>query len=378
MAGPTEVVNSATSVASTTLVWTPTGGAPPADHGLLLFMYYSGTAAPSAIPSGWTLVSSQTWAGGAATARLYRKLTGSSEPTSYTWTWAANQTVEATGHHISGCLVAADFLNVAQSYNTGAGPGGDITHSTVTTSLNNCLIVLSAANGSAADYGAPAGYTETYDGTQATASHATLVTAGAVGSKATTRTAGDNFAAWMVAISPSAPLALSAVAGVAAVSNLVVAAPALLVPSAVAGVAALNMLVVATPAPLVLSRVDGIAAANNLAVSSPALIVLGQVAGVAAVANLVVSSPSPLVLSQVNGIASLTELLIQANAYLTLGQVDGIAAVANLIVYTEALLALSQINGIASLNELVLTTDEPPVVSSEGSLIFKLAAGGRP
>ena len=213
----------------------------------------------------------------------------------------------------------------------------------------------------------------------------------------------------------SGALTLQSVAGVASVSNLVVAAPAGVALGAVAGIAVVSNLVVSAPALVTLQSVAGVAAVSNLAVAAPAGVALDAAAGVATVANLAVAAPSLITMQPVAGVAGLPNVLLTANAYLTLASVDGAAslpnvalaapapvaldaaagvatvqnlavaspvtvaldaiagsgATANLVIAAPAPLTLQAVNGVALVSNLTVDTDAPPVAGGEHGSILK-------
>ena len=153
----------------------------------------------------------------------------------------------------------------------------------------------------------------------------------------------------------SGAITLQSIAGIAAVTNLVVAAPILIPLGAVAGVAAVTNLVVATPATVVLQAIAGIAAVTNL-VSSPVTILLDAIAGVASLDNIALLVPSLIALQSIAGIASIDNLLVSSPTYLTLQSIDGVASLSNLVVASPVTVVLQGIAGVASLDNVEIVT----------------------
>jgi hypothetical protein len=92
-----QVANSGSLTSSITVTYSST----PASGNLLLAVLSTRTGAPTVIPAGWSLLTSDT------TQSLYRyyiytKISGSSEPTGHTWTMSETNTYVITASEWSG------------------------------------------------------------------------------------------------------------------------------------------------------------------------------------------------------------------------------------------------------------------------------------
>jgi hypothetical protein len=179
------------------------------------------SALPSSVPSGWTIVDdgyttvNRTWA-------LYYKVAGASEPSSYTWQWAASaktlvQTVAyRDGFDTSDPIdVYSNLHYITSDYTCRGG--------SITVSMNSSPVVFAggAFSGSTLSFTPPSGFTEDEDFGHTdpdfwgTFSHKTF-NAGATGDQdATSSTSGVYKHAFLVALNPLSSTPVTVAASVA-------------------------------------------------------------------------------------------------------------------------------------------------------------------
>ncbi len=166
-------------------------------------------------PSGWTLIRRTDQASGAANSQaIYRKVAGESEPASYSWTFNTS-TGSAGGIMTFWGVSTTSPINVENGQATSSA----LTHSTpsVTTTIDNTLLVTAHSFSSAATWTAPTGMTEAVDvasravpnaaGLSLEMSYVGQPVAGATGTKtATASNDADAGVAHILALTLTSPL----------------------------------------------------------------------------------------------------------------------------------------------------------------------------
>ena len=146
-------------------------------------------------PSGWTLVRRTDQSTATANSQaIYRKVAGGSEPANYTWTLGGSPTGGAGGIMTFYNINTTSPVNVENGQATAYA----LTHATpsVTTTVNNTMIVTAHSFSSGATWTPPSGMTEAVDiaseavpsvtGVSIEMSYVTQASAGATGTKTAT------------------------------------------------------------------------------------------------------------------------------------------------------------------------------------------------
>ena len=174
-----------------------------------------GSAIAITAPAGWTLINRTNNSTTLAQA-LYYRLSGGSEPSSYTWTFNASN-YAAGGILVFSGVDTANPVDVWSSRSNGSS--NNVTANGVTTTVGNAMLVglITNADGRS-NFKPPTGMTERYD-TQSGSGQdnavaistfdAVQVVAGASGDKVATATASVVSVAHLVALRPAATTAVT-------------------------------------------------------------------------------------------------------------------------------------------------------------------------
>jgi hypothetical protein len=171
-----------------------------ADGDVMVAMVLTGTGTTAATQASWTTLDSQTTG---PTARSFYRI-ASSEPASYTFTVVDAQTSTGAIVTYSGSH-ATTPINQHAAYNRLTSTTS-ISATTVTPSVDNCMIVFLGGAGAAASATPPSGYTERADisqgGITVEAAELLQTTAAATGTVTATASASTNTQGTVVAIAP--------------------------------------------------------------------------------------------------------------------------------------------------------------------------------
>ena len=166
-------------------------------------------------PSGWTLIRRTDQASGTVNSQaIYRKVDGGGEPASYTWTLGGSPTGAAGGIMTFYGIDTTTPVNVENGQATASA----LTHATpsVTTTVNNTLLVTAHSFSSSATWTPAGGMTEAVDGSSDAVpnaggislemSYVTQTSAGSTGTKtATASNDADTGVAQILALQGSVP-----------------------------------------------------------------------------------------------------------------------------------------------------------------------------
>ena len=140
----------------------------PGDVLIAQVAFNGGSAVSVSTPSGWNLISKRTNAGGPLTQAAYWKRAGSSEPTSYQWTFSSSQEAIGGITAYSGVASSGDPVDVSTtnpSSDSSVGAGTTFTASSVTTTAANDIVIAlyGTRSGSNVNVSTPSGMVERYD-----------------------------------------------------------------------------------------------------------------------------------------------------------------------------------------------------------------------
>lgn len=174
-----------------------------------VFIYENPTAGVTTPPSGWTLISAANAAVGNVYQRIYLKVAGGSEPSSYTWT-INNDDVCAIG---IGAWTGVDGTTPQDATATAnSGTGANRAATGLTTATDGAVIAMLSSGWTSAISAQPSGMTSRIVwNTVCNVSDQTIATAGATGTKTATSAADANgWTTALVALRPAGGAAAGA------------------------------------------------------------------------------------------------------------------------------------------------------------------------